>query len=90
MDDPVLELGCGPDYVWRDNLHRIPPAWDVTLSDFSAEMLAQAQDNRAELTRFIEPELAAHGAMHITQDGDISTWATSSDRRSTGRECDDH
>jgi ubiquinone/menaquinone biosynthesis C-methylase UbiE len=39
----ILELGCGPGYLWRDNLERIPPGWDITLSDFSAGMLADAR-----------------------------------------------
>lgn len=30
----VLELGCGPGHLWRDNLDRIPVDWDVALSDF--------------------------------------------------------
>ncbi len=39
----VLELGCGPGALWRANLERIPPGWEVTLSDFSAGMIAQAR-----------------------------------------------
>ncbi len=39
----VLELGCGPGYLWRDNMDRIPDDWDVTLSDFSEGMLQEAQ-----------------------------------------------
>jgi len=35
----ILELGCGPGYLWRENIGRIPPGWDITLSDFSAGML---------------------------------------------------
>ncbi|HZY40524.1 MAG TPA: methyltransferase domain-containing protein [Anaerolineae bacterium] len=41
----VLELGCGPGYLWRDNLDRIPAGWAITLSDFSAGMLDQARTN---------------------------------------------
>ncbi|MDQ3458641.1 MAG: class I SAM-dependent methyltransferase [Deinococcota bacterium] len=41
----VLELGCGPATLWRDNLARIPGSWEITLSDFSAGMLAEAQAN---------------------------------------------
>ena len=35
----ILELGCGPGYLWLDNLDRIPTGWEITLSDFSAGML---------------------------------------------------
>ena len=41
-DSRVLELGCGPGYLWQKNLEKIPPSWDITLSDFSAGMLKDA------------------------------------------------
>jgi len=41
----VLELGCGPGYLWRENLDRIPPEWTIIVSDFSAGMLDQARAN---------------------------------------------
>jgi ubiquinone/menaquinone biosynthesis C-methylase UbiE len=41
----VLELGCGPGYLWQRNLEHIPPGWDITLSDFSAGMLKDAHHN---------------------------------------------
>ena len=40
----ILELGCGPGHLWRDNLDRISANWDVTLSDFSAGMVQQAEE----------------------------------------------
>ena len=43
----VLELGCGPGSLWRPNLDRIPPGWQITLSDFSPGMLEQARANLA-------------------------------------------
>ncbi len=39
----VLELGCGLGWLWLQNLERIPPGWDITLSDFSQGMLDEAQ-----------------------------------------------
>jgi ubiquinone/menaquinone biosynthesis C-methylase UbiE len=41
----ILELSCGPGYLWLDNLDRIPAGWEITLSDFSAGMLEQARHN---------------------------------------------
>lgn len=41
----VLELGCGPGYLWQRNLERIPQDWDITLSDFSPGMLKDAHLN---------------------------------------------
>ncbi len=41
----ILELGCGPGYLWLDNLDRIPIGWEIVLSDFSAGMLKEARRN---------------------------------------------
>lgn len=41
----VLELGCGPGDLWRENANRVPNTWAITLSDFSAGMIAQAREN---------------------------------------------
>lgn len=39
----VLELGSGPGILWQRNLDRIPEKWQITLSDFSPGMLAEAR-----------------------------------------------
>jgi SAM-dependent methyltransferase len=39
----VLECGCGPGWLWRENLARIPANCQITLSDFSAGMVAEAE-----------------------------------------------
>lgn len=41
----ILELGCGPAYLWKENVSRIPSAWDITLSDLSSGMLDSAWRN---------------------------------------------
>ena len=41
----ILELGCGPGYLWLENLARIPAGWEILLSDFSAGMLEEARRN---------------------------------------------
>jgi SAM-dependent methyltransferase len=41
----ILELGCGPGDLWRENAERIPPGWEITLSDLSPGMLEQARTN---------------------------------------------
>jgi SAM-dependent methyltransferase len=38
-------------------VHRIPPAWEITLSDFSPGMLAQARENLRDAPRQFEFEL---------------------------------
>ena len=42
-DSRILELGAGPGYLWRENLDRVPAGWDITLSDFSPGMVAEAK-----------------------------------------------
>ena len=48
----ILELGCGPGYLWLDNLDRIPAGWEITLSDFSAGMLEGTRRNLAKQRPF--------------------------------------
>ena len=38
----ILELGCGPGLLWWENADRVPAGWEISLSDFSLGMLAQA------------------------------------------------
>lgn len=45
----ILEIGCGPGDVWRHNRERIPPGWQLTLSDLSEGMLSAARRNLAGL-----------------------------------------
>lgn len=47
----ILEVGCGPGDLWRDNAGRIPHGWEITLSDFSPGMLQQARDKLAHPRR---------------------------------------
>ncbi len=44
-DTKILELGCGPGYLWKENVSRIPADWNITLSDLSAGMLDSAWRN---------------------------------------------
>lgn len=44
-DARILEVGCGPASLWRDNTERIPAQWHITLGDLSEGMLAEAQDH---------------------------------------------
>ena len=41
----ILELGCGPAYMWRECSSRIPAGWDIILSDLSAGMVDAAWRN---------------------------------------------
>ncbi len=39
----ILELGCGPGDLWRENLARLPTGWHIALTDLSAGMVQQAR-----------------------------------------------
>jgi SAM-dependent methyltransferase len=39
----ILEIGCGPGYLWLKNRDRLEAGWDITLSDFSPGMLNAAR-----------------------------------------------
>jgi len=41
----ILELGCGPAYLWSNCIDRIPPGWRITLSDLSPGMVDAAWRN---------------------------------------------
>ncbi|HLO16607.1 MAG TPA: class I SAM-dependent methyltransferase [Anaerolineales bacterium] len=41
----ILELGCGPAYLWRNCIERIPAGWRITLSDLSPGMVDAAWRN---------------------------------------------
>jgi ubiquinone/menaquinone biosynthesis C-methylase UbiE len=43
----IIEFGCGPGWLWAENLDRIPPGWDVTLTDFSAGMVEESRHRLA-------------------------------------------
>lgn len=44
-DAKIMELGCGPAYLWKENISRIPTGWHITLSDLSSGMLDAAWRN---------------------------------------------
>jgi ubiquinone/menaquinone biosynthesis C-methylase UbiE len=47
----ILEVGCGPGWIWQENSQRIPPGWHITLTDLSPGMIEQARENLAPIDR---------------------------------------
>jgi ubiquinone/menaquinone biosynthesis C-methylase UbiE len=41
----ILELGCGPGYMWKECAQRIPAGWTITFSDLSPGMVDAAWRN---------------------------------------------
>jgi len=39
----VLEVGCGPAWLWRENVERLPAGWRLTLVDLSPGMIERAR-----------------------------------------------
>lgn len=48
LEATILDIGCGPGDLWRENLTRIPSSWEIILSDLSIGML-QKSINRPSL-----------------------------------------
>lgn len=42
-DARVLEVGCGPGTLWVENRERVPPGWQLHLTDFSPGMASEAK-----------------------------------------------
>jgi ubiquinone/menaquinone biosynthesis C-methylase UbiE len=53
----VLELGCGNGLLWILNAKRVPETWEITLSDFSQGMLADARKNIGNAIKQISYEV---------------------------------
>jgi ubiquinone/menaquinone biosynthesis C-methylase UbiE len=51
-DQRVLEIGCGPGHLWRNNLQRLPERLEITLSDLSDGMLVEARRTIGENPQF--------------------------------------
>jgi SAM-dependent methyltransferase len=49
----ILELGCGPAWLWQQNRDRIPAGWQITLTDLSEGMLDEARQKLSEVSRAI-------------------------------------
>ena len=49
----LLEIGCGTGGLWSDNLDRIPDKWQITLTDASPGMLAEARRTLGDSRRFV-------------------------------------
>lgn len=60
----VLEVGCGPGGLWRENLDRLPPGWHFTLTDLSPGMIAAAR-----------AALAGHEAHFTFAEADVQALA---------------
>ena len=41
----ILDVGCGPGFLWVKNIDRIPEGWDITLADLSPGMVREARKN---------------------------------------------
>ncbi|HEY2353284.1 MAG TPA: class I SAM-dependent methyltransferase [Gaiellaceae bacterium] len=49
----ILEVGCGPAEFWKQNLDRIDPSWEITLSDQSEGMIETAEAVLADRAAYV-------------------------------------
>jgi ubiquinone/menaquinone biosynthesis C-methylase UbiE len=45
----ILDIGCGPGYLWVENQERIHPEWEIVLIDRSFGMLVEAHKNLQDI-----------------------------------------
>src|SRR5437660_12140320 len=55
----VLEVGCGPGYLWRVNAERVPEGWTCLLSDLSTGMVAAPRERLGPRFRYAVADAAA-------------------------------
>lgn len=48
----ILEVGCGPGQLWRQNLSVLGPGWRIVASDFSTGMVREVVQNLQEKSCF--------------------------------------
>lgn len=48
----ILDVGCGPGRLWEENLDRIPERWNITPTDASPGMIAEAEGSLGSDRRF--------------------------------------
>jgi SAM-dependent methyltransferase len=41
-DADILEVGCGPGWLWKSNLERVPRSWRILLTDLTPGMTEEA------------------------------------------------
>src|SRR5579883_3138075 len=50
-DARVLEIGCGPGALWKENQARLPAGWQIVLLDLSPGMVQEARQNLRDAGR---------------------------------------
>lgn len=50
-DARLLEVGCGSAKLWLDNQDRIPPGWEITVTDLSPGMVEEARASLCGVNR---------------------------------------
>src|SRR5215831_15204384 len=55
----VLEVGCGPGYLWGVNTERVPGGWTCFLSDLSTGMVTAARERLGPRFRYAVADVAA-------------------------------
>jgi len=55
----ILDLGCGPGYLWINNIDKIPTKWKIVLSDISTKMLHESRERILRTMDFVMMDIQA-------------------------------
>jgi ubiquinone/menaquinone biosynthesis C-methylase UbiE len=67
----ILELGCGNGAFWVKNKQRVPDSWEITLSDFSEGMLADAKSSLQDMPNFHFQQINIENIPYDTDSFDV-------------------
>ncbi|MFC0190140.1 class I SAM-dependent methyltransferase [Fictibacillus aquaticus] len=67
----ILELGCGNGAFWVKNKHRLPDSCEITLSDYSEGMLADAKSSLQDLPNFHFQQINIENIPYKTDSFDV-------------------
>lgn len=55
----ALEVGCGSAELWKKNLDRLDPSWQLTLSDQSAGMIDSARSVLGDRAEYVVADVVS-------------------------------
>ena len=67
-DARVLELGCGPGYLWQRVADRVPEKWELTLTDLSSGMVSEVREALVDTPLDASFEVANAEALPFSHD----------------------
>lgn len=66
-ENRILELGCGTGEMWKTKLHMLDESMELTLTDFSENMVSVARLGRQTIKEILEKEMV-DGVLNIPKE----------------------